>query len=329
MTIFERVMQTAFRAPEGEQGGGKPPGGDPPAGEQKKEPPPQDGGDKQAEPKAKGSIYQDIGVDEPGAKGSPAWPETWREDYAGTDTKKLEQLKRYQSPQAALDALFAARQRISSGEYKRQLGPDATPEQVKAWREEQGLPEKPEAYELPLPAGVKMEQLDDAAKGRIAEFQKAFHENNVPPAVAAKLTEVYNQAVQQEMERTAAQDAERYDAHEDTLRAEWGAEFRKNLAMNEQFIRKHFGDEGLAIFEARLPNGTRLGDFPLFSKKLNEFARGEGLDVIVKGEGGSTPTVQGRLEEIRKIMSTDIGRYRREGLDKEYAELTARLEGKG
>src|SRR3990172_7165987 len=55
-------------------------------------------------------------------------PADGRQQYAGDDPKKLSRLERYASPKAALDALFAAQQRISSGELKAALSPDATPE---------------------------------------------------------------------------------------------------------------------------------------------------------------------------------------------------------
>lgn len=42
------------------------------------------------------------------------------------------------------------------------------------------------------------------------------------------------------------------------------------------------------------------------------------------GETAAGPSVQARIDEIRRIMSTDYPKYKRDGLDGEYAQL---LEG--
>ena len=59
-----------------------------------------------------------------------AWGEDWRDKVAKGDAKKLSRLGRYASPEAVVDALIAAQNRISSGDLKPTLKKDATPEQI-------------------------------------------------------------------------------------------------------------------------------------------------------------------------------------------------------
>src|SRR5215471_1543289 len=74
----------------------------------------------------------------------PWYGEDWRERLAGSDAKKLDQLKRYADPSAFASAHFGLTDRIARGELKapaKPLAADATAEQKTEWRKEQGLPE--------------------------------------------------------------------------------------------------------------------------------------------------------------------------------------------
>src|SRR3546814_8159770 len=75
----------------------------------------------------------------------------------------------------------ALEQKLSSGEFKKAIGPDATPEQIAEWRKEQGIPEKPEDYDLKFDNGLVIGEAD---KPLVAEFLKASHATNVTPAQA-------------------------------------------------------------------------------------------------------------------------------------------------
>ena len=94
-------------------------------------------------------------------------PNHWND--VPTYDKKLKKLGRYASPQAALDALFNAQARISSGELKAPLKEDATPEEKAAWRAENNIPETPDKYELKLSDGLIV---GDADKPLVDDFLK-------------------------------------------------------------------------------------------------------------------------------------------------------------
>ena len=67
-----------------------------------------------------------------------AWPQDWRDQLAGGDEKLVKRAQRYASPRDVWNALVAAQNRISSGELKSVLPKDAKPEEIAAWRTEQG-----------------------------------------------------------------------------------------------------------------------------------------------------------------------------------------------
>ncbi len=270
------------------------------------------------------------------------WPSTWREDYAGDNEQKLDFLKRFQNPHAAIDSVFGMRQRIAQGEYVRNVSlPDnATEEQVAEWRAERGLPVAPTDYEIALPEGIeKFEDLPEVAQERLGHVREVFHQHNFTPEQAAAVLELHNELFNGQAEDEVAFDAVQRDQIEDHLRAEWGPEYRDNIALNLRFMTAEFGNEDVAraVVEARLPNdpelgdlaGLRLAEVPFFNKFLNKMARLTTDGDFLDGGDGGTGGPESRIAEIERIMATDMGKYRREGLDKEYGELMNLQERRG
>ena len=255
----------------------------------------------------KGTIYDDLGIDDPAKGAAPGvWSPTWREELATgddgkIDDKQLARLKRFDSPKAWHKSNMAAEQRIRSGEYKRAnpLPADADEATVAKWREENGLPVKPEEYTI-APEGVDVAKLGDAEKATISTFQGIFHKGNLTPDQAKAVSTGVFELAQQQMAAQAEADADHYDAIDDHLRATWGPEFKANLKMNEAHLRTVFGDDAGSVLEARMPNGMKLGNHPGFSEALNKWARAEGGDVLY--EGGIRVLAGGRCSNLNRKM---------------------------
>jgi hypothetical protein len=285
-------------------------------------------------PKAEGqpgSIYKDVGLEEPGKEGSTSWPSTWREDMVKgiENPKAADVLKRYQSPADMAKALISAQEKIRSGEYKRVAAPDmADAEAVKAWRLEQGIPASPDEYELPQVAGVDMAKLDDATKENVAAIRTTFHEANLTKEQAVVVSKAMTDLAERTAAAEAQADARAATAVEDALRADWGSEYRTNIAMNVAFMEQTFGKLTDGLLEARLPDGRRLVDVPEFSKSINAMARANGSDVIFDGDKGGGTSIAARRAEIEKIMQTDFGRYQREFAD-EYTKILNTMDERG
>jgi len=296
-------------------------------------------GDGQTPPAAptpkRTSIYEDAGVEEPGKQGSPTWPADWREQFVQgiedpTEREKaLNQMKRYQSPAEVAKANLAIRQRLSTGEYTRAMPDPSDEAAVKEWRAEQGLPEDPSGYQLPIALEGKPEEMTEQQKAVYEGWQKVFHENNVKPELASKLTEYANDIYESQMEALAEYDATMAEKSEDVLRGDWGADFRANIKMNVAYLNNTLGEDMAKQFlDARLPDGTAVKYSVEIAKMLNDAARGAGLTSTF--EGGEVIGGQGLLDkkaEIEKLMSTDLAEYnKRKG---EYSDILAKLEKQG
>jgi len=278
--------------------------------------------------KAKTSIYDDAGVEEPGKEGSAAWPDDWRQQIAKGDEKKLKHLERYASPEAVIESKFAMNQKVSSGEYKRVLPEDADEATIKEWRTEQGIPEAPENYELPVTLDGDIADMNEGQKAVYESWQQTFHELNLPNDVAVGLTEHGNRIVEAHLEAQAEADAQHLDAFEDTLRSEWGSEFRVNGKMNVRYLTDTLGSAEAAksIMDARMPDGKMLKNHTEFSKLLNSAARASGITGSMEtGETSGMTDKAGRKAEIEKLIG---GPEYTPDVRKEYGEILAAMEGK-
>jgi hypothetical protein len=273
-------------------------------------------------------------VDEPGKEGSTSWPTDWRTQMAevavdekgNPDPKAAKLLERFQSPAEVAKALIAAQQKIRSGEYKRAAPSGDNPEEIKAWREEQGIPDSPDGYEIP---GVDLSEIEPEAKAAIDHIRTRLHGADFDKGKATVVATIIQEVAAMEMERTAQADADRMDAVQDALRSEWGPDYRKNLNMNGALLNQHFGEDMDAVLYARMPDGTRLADNPVFNKFLNAMARASGNDVMFEGDASGGTSIDARLEQIRQVMSTNINEYHAKGLDVEYAQLLEKKAARG
>src|SRR3546814_10458699 len=82
----------------------------------------------------------------------------------------------------------------------------ATPEQIAEWRKEQGIPEKPEDYDLKFDNGLVIGEAD---KPLVAAFLKASHATNVTPAQAKAQIASYYAIQEQQQAARAEKDEDR------------------------------------------------------------------------------------------------------------------------
>lgn len=267
----------------------------------------------------KGSVGKD-------GKAAPTWPEDWQSKMSKGDAKREAALKRYASPEALADALIAAQTRIRSGELKTALPKDASADELKAWRTENGIPESPEKYDLTFDSGLVIGAQD---KPVIDGFLKNAHNSNLPPeAVKSTIEWYYGEQERQTQERLALDEKEA-QAGRDTLNAEYGAGFRKNMQAMEGLLMQFPESVRADIKGARMPNGTGLFNNPDVIRGFVALA----LEVNPAGtlvpSGGGDPMkgIDGRIEEIKGMMAKDRVAYNKnEKVQAEYRELLAARE---
>lgn len=246
------------------------------------------------------------------------WPENWQTLASKGDAKKLAALGRYASPEAMADALIAAQNRIRSGELKTALPKDAKPEELKAWRAENGIPETADKYDLKFDSGLVIGKEDRPV---IDGFLATAHENNVHPDQAKGVIEwYYGEQERQTAERHALDDDQKRTAT-DALNAEYGSEFRGNINAMEGLLSTFPESVRNAMRGARLPDGTGLFNsvdvirgFVQLAKEINPAA------TLVPGGGGDAQKGIGdRIAQIEKVMTDNRKAYDKD--EKMQAEL--------
>lgn len=224
------------------------------------------------------------------------WPADWRETAAKGDEKRLNALRRYGSPEAALDALAAAQDRIRSGELAPRLGKNPTAEELKEWRESHGIPDAPNKYDL----GEKAAKDDPV----VAEFLKTAHDSNQTPEQVKATWSMWERIKTVVNEQRADQDLNLERDCEDVLRQEWGPEYRRNINIVHQLLDStatpNLKDQFLG---GRLADGTPIGSSAEAMRMLVSLALIKNpAGAIVPGSGANPEKgLREALETLQKI----------------------------
>jgi hypothetical protein len=230
------------------------------------------------------------------------WPDDWRDRLSSGDEKLRARLDRFADPAAILKSMQAAEQKIRSGEYKKgQPGKDATADEIAAWKAENGIPDSWEGYEVDLGNGVVFGDEDKLTVDTIRQFA---HENSMPPAEAKKLLGLYDQIKQREADALHDREEAHRAATQDDLRAEWGGDYRRNINIIGGLFES--APEGFkdAFAQARMADGTLLGDNAECMKFLAGLARE--LNPMATVVPGSAATAAKSIDE--ELASIDAER---------------------
>jgi hypothetical protein len=290
----------------------------------------------------KGDFIFDDGddTDTPAAKDAPAdksdtdktkdsaLPENWREIMADGDEKLLARLKRFSHPSKVTKSWLSAEQKISSGEFKKGLPENPTPEQLAEWRTQQGIPEAPDKY---VPPAIEGFEWGDADKPLLDAFFTDMHAANAPQAQVDAALKAYSKIVADaQVQRVEADKAFRVE-NEDRLRADLGAEFRPQMTLVKRALEDADGPIPPAISQkllsARDGDGNRIINDATTMKWLSELALNHyGPGAMISGDAKVSMT--SRIDELRNLMKTDFRKYIETGGDKEYGKLLAQQSGK-
>lgn len=261
-----------------------------------------------------------------GTKPAGVWREDWREAAAGGDAKRLAELQRHNSMESFIKSTWALRQKLSSGEYKRSNLPDDASDEDKAkWREENGIPKGPTEYAIPELDGYEWTEQDEPL---LESLLTDLHGANVPQAQVDTMLGWYGKLVVQQRESQHAADVQDRERATDELRTNWNNEFRPNIKLIDRYLTdKEIFPETFRqmINDARLPDGKRFINQPgIADWLLNQAKDHYGAGAMLYGDAKAS--TNSRVDEIKKIRSTDYPRYVKEGLDQELLDLTRKME---
>jgi hypothetical protein len=215
--------------------------------------------------------------------------------------KRLATLKRFNSPTEAAKKIREQEKYIASGAHKKPLAKNATPEQIAAWRTENGIPDAPDKYDL----GLKTEDLAPMSTKFIALMTAKAHAAHASPetvkAIASAIPE-FEAAAAAEVE--AANTTAKAETIE-LLRGEWGPDYKANMDGINSFLNSQDSAAKDAILNARI-DGVQLLNIPAVTRMLAAHARELGYvgATVVPSGGDLGATIAEEIDNLKKQMGT-------------------------
>jgi hypothetical protein len=291
----------------------------------------QQGDQKQGQQQSQQQGQQQQGDQKQGDQ-KQTWPNTWREEFAGGDEKQMARLQRFTTPKDIFASYRALEQRLSAGELKAvtPFPKDGKPEEQSAWRKEQGLPEKPEAYDLTFDDGLVIGEED---KPFVDNFLKAAHAANYTPSQVKEALRFHyaNQEAQAEAREQADADLARKTI--DALRLEWGGDYRTNMNGISALLDTAPAGVKDKLKNSRTADGTPLMSDPDTLKFLVGMFRTINPVTTIGISGDDAAVAKGidaELDSIKETMRTNRAKYNKdEKMQARYRELIAAKERMG
>lgn len=279
----------------------------------------------------------DGGAPQSTAGGSPgstagtafAWPADWRKQLAGADEQELKRLERFQDPSTIYRSFREFETRQSKGELKSVLPKDATTEQTARWRQENGIPAKPEEYKLTLPEGRPAPKDDDKF---LAATREMAHKNNYSQAQFDALIGNFYAQVDASEDYLDQQEQQAIERTKVDLAAKWGADAQTNFNLIENLVARSPDGVGKMVMDGYIED-PKLGRIPFraspaamnwlvgLERELNP------ASTVVPGAGTNlAKSVDDEIREIEAFMRKDRPAYNKD--EKKQARLRELYEAR-
>lgn len=253
-------------------------------------------------------------IDPPAATNQPDWRqplvETLGKDYEADKVKSF--LDRFDGVESLAKKALEQEKLIASGAHKKPQvpGKDASPEVLAAYREANGIPASPDAYDLTLDNGVVFGDEDASS----LEFIKGVsHElglnNDQVKEIASKWAEFKEAEIVHFHNQEKKQDSEFYAQQSAELRSLWGDD--SAIEQNAALVKTLFDniDGGVDAYEALISgrdgDGNLIANNAKILNALHQLAIRELPNhTIVESQGFSGKGINDRIEELKGMMNT-------------------------
>jgi len=252
----------------------------------------------------------------PGAATRSPWPDNLPEELTKAAQK-------FAGPTEALRSYVELERRL--GRAVVLPGEDADEAEVRQFHRRLGVPEHPEDYPVRFPERLDPGEADGVLAERQGRFLAAMQAAGATPGVVQAALDWFGGEVDG-LEGAAAAQRDRVEAAaEDELRRDWGPDYDRNLALARRAVRRFGPEEGEALAELTLSDGSRLGSQAGFLRLLAAVGGALLEDQPLIGPGGSSE--EGVAERIDALHRLPAERYKAEEVQAELRSLYRQLHG--
>ncbi|WAX94160.1 hypothetical protein N7E70_021145 [Aminobacter sp. NyZ550] len=258
--------------------------------------------------------------------GADAALQSFREQLAGGDAAMMKQLERYRSTDEISKAFREGYRNAKNGGRQVELTEKSTPEDVKAYRLANGIPDDAAQYPGAFREGF---EVTDADRAILSDFKAAMHERHVPPKVAAAALDWYQDFAATQAQELNAQLAKVAGDTQKTLRSEWGGDYDGQIGAAQELMRAHLGDDGFGqMMGLRLMDGSRLQDNLGFVKMMATIgADYYGSTAILTGDIEATgKTLEAQQQELLALRVSDPEKYKSDAVQGKLTRIYAQLD---
>lgn len=251
-----------------------------------------------------------------------------KQKIANGDEKLLKELNKYKNLADVVKSKVELQSQFSKTRPIPQLPKDATPEQIKEYREAAGIPETWDKYDTTLDKGLVIGEVD---KPIVDAYLQKFHEANLRPDEVKKVLQIHFEHQQQQMTE-ALKLAEQHEQQTvSSLKEQLGHRYEESLLKTTSFLKETLGDETLEkLRQSVAPDGTFILNDP---KILNYFVEASqkryGNPTPPPSEGAKYTSILTRKAELEKISKSNPKLwYDSPEMRAEYAEISQQISKK-
>lgn len=244
------------------------------------------------------------------------FPDNWRQVLAGEDQKLLARLERMSDPKMLAQAVREQDLLIASGKLRAGLPENATPEQIVEFRKANNLPETPEGYEIKLPEGIVIGEID---KPIIAAVQRSAHAAYAPPEVLNQIVSSYYAEIEKENQAEIVRQRAIKDATTAHLKGLWGNQFETMRSLIVNMMEGAPVEVKDNLLYGETADGTLICNHAPILEWLGQMAlRLNPLAVVFPGAGvAGIQNIEREIAELEKKMGDNYMAWQKDKASQE------------